>query len=83
MSYQIERVGNNWQCIVTNYFFGEPKEEVLQARSLRLLKQEMKANRVDNTAEIFWALVPKSCLRAHKRINPYYVADYYLPYNSL
>lgn len=68
---------------VTNYIFGEPEEEVLTRSSLKLLMQAVVANKVDNQPELFWYLLPESYLRAHKRENPSYVADYYLPYNSL
>lgn len=83
MTKQFKRVGNTYQYTVTNYVFGEPEEETLVRRSMRLLKQAIKANRVDNTSEIFWDKLHPSLLRAHKRENPSYVAEHYFPYNSL
>lgn len=68
---------------VTNYIFGEPEEEVIIRSSLRLLKRALQANRVNNTAEIFWDMLPINLLRAHKSENPSYVAEHYFPYNSL
>lgn len=78
-----EKMCNQYKVNVFANIFGDMEESVICAKSIRLLKRAIKAHRVDNQSECFWHLFPKSYLRAHKRIHPHYVAEYYLPYNSL
>ena len=78
-----ERMCNQYEANVFANVFGDMEETVICAKSIRLLKRAIKAHIVDNEHECLWHLFPKSYLRAHKRVNPHYVTEYHLPYNSL
>lgn len=63
----IKREGNKFSAVVYSRVFGEIEEDILVRRSLRLLKQAIRAHRYYHLEECFQPEVQPALARAYKR----------------
>lgn len=65
--HNIKREGNQFSAVVYSQVFGEIEEDLLVRRSLRLLKQAIRAHRYYNLEGCFQSEVQPALARAYHR----------------